>query len=108
MIKMTPDDFITLGEQYGFKPYWESDSWYLLYDKIHYIASMEEDENKNIIAFNVVTEWEWDPDWNNVSCKETDRFDDDEQFKAALEDSMLAYKQARQDYELKNIKKDFR
>lgn len=41
MIKMTPDDFITLGEQYGFKPYYENENWYLLYDKSHYIATME-------------------------------------------------------------------
>lgn len=108
MIKMTPDDFITLGEQHGFKPYYENENWYLLYDKIHYIASMEEDEDNNILSFEVVTEWDWDPEENSVCCMGTDRFDNDEEFKAAFEKSIIAYKLAKQEYELKKIKKDFR
>ena len=107
MIKMTPDDFITLGEQHGFKPYYDAESWYLLYDKTHYIASMEEDEDNNI-SFEVVTEWDWDPEENRVWCKNSKCFDNDEEFKAAFEKSIMAYKLAKQEYELKKIKKDFR
>lgn len=108
MIKMTPDDFITLGEQYGFKPYYEDESWYLLYDKSHYIATMEEDEDKNILSFKVVVEWEWNPELNCACCIGTDSFYDDKKFKSAFKKSMMAYKLAKQNYELKNIKKDFK
>ena len=108
MIKMTPDDFITLGEQHGFKPYYDDESWYLLYDKTHYIASMEEDEDNNILSFEVVTEWELDPEENRVWCKYSKFIDNDEEFKAAFEKSIMAYKLTKQEYELKKIKKDFK
>ena len=115
MIKMDGSDFITLGVQYGLKPYWEDDCWYLLLeDRKHYIAYCAEDDDKKIKFFVCAKDFKYIKDIDSVIANNIEIIKDDEEFVSSLKKALSLYKKAILQHkidlnneELEKIKKDF-
>lgn len=115
MIKMDGSDFITIGEQYGLKPYWEDDCWYLLLeDRKHYIAYCAEDDDNKIKFFVCAKDFKYIKDIDSVIANNIEIIKDDEEFLSSLKKALSLYKKAILQHkidlnnkELEKIKKDF-
>jgi len=115
MIKMDGSDFITIGEQYGLKPYWADDCWYLLLeDGKHYIAYCAEDDDKKIKFFACAKDFKYNENIDSVTANNVEIIKDDEEFVSSLKKALKLYKKAILQHkidlnneELEKIKKDF-